>query len=431
MKRFLSVLLLVLLVASMTACSKQTEAQNTPVETPIPSPSPTPESEPFVPEDIFGIEFNPYSDAGFPDYFTIYAASFSIGAAKLEDKSQYTLSMTVNGNTDDAIAFLADLAGLDEDEKASRTDEYNGGGFCEFQGKDGAIFTIRKTNPDDDRYEYVDGCIADILVNLTDADVPKYIQLFRDNFNVNALVAAADYFDTKPVLDEFDIAVNLHKKEALFALSYPVADVATVQTSMAENVKSNWYDAQNGKMGLSYGILDIEYIFDGKGGNIYVSERSSEMKSALSAYVEPEVSLAKLGFGFDQDGVCGVYEQHEPHYMNVAIHRPEWGEFAEDWNIEYMDNVNGYGLRITYNVNEDKYNIRIEKGEESAVFEYLPADKKFIGEYPDLDTVKRMFNDAFGTQGENFYDKPLAYFEQLVQDRFGMSIDELYPLPIK
>lgn len=41
-----------------------------------------------------------------------------------------------------------------------------------------------------------------------------------------------------------------------------------------------------------------------------------------------------------------------------------------------------------------------------------------------------MFNDAFGTEGKELYDKPLAYFEQVVQERFGMSIDELYALPL-
>ena len=41
-----------------------------------------------------------------------------------------------------------------------------------------------------------------------------------------------------------------------------------------------------------------------------------------------------------------------------------------------------------------------------------------------------MFNDAFGTEGDDFYEKPIAYFEQLVQERFNMSIEELYALPI-
>lgn len=444
MKRSFSILLVVFLVASLTACSQQAgpaetpapaqaEAQDTPTETPIPSPSPTPELEPFVPEDLFVSPFNPFHDAAFPDNFNVYGASFDIGVEKLGGKPYYILSMTAGGNTDVSVIFLAKLAGIEDEQTAGQyAEDFKNSGFCEFFSADGgATFTIRKTDPNDDRYAYVDGCHIDISVNLTDEEAPRYIQLVRDNFNVSALAVAADCFDTTPVFEECAVAVNLHKKEVSVDMRYTVADVATVEKNMAENVKSSWYDAQNEKMGLSYGILDIEYIFDGKSSAIYVSERSSEMKSALSAYVEPEVSLAKLGFGFDQEGVCGVYEQHEPHYMSVAVHRPEWGEFNGDWNIEYMDEVNGCGLRITYHAEEDRYHISADKGNEGAAFDYLPATKEYGGDYPDKDTVKRVFNDAFDTLGEDFYEKPLAYFEQLVQERFGMSIKELYALPIR
>ena len=43
----------------------------------------------------------------------------------------------------------------------------------------------------------------------------------------------------------------------------------------------------------------------------------------------------------------------------------------------------------------------------------------------------RMFNGAFGTQGKGFYEKPIAYCEQLIQKRFGMGIDKLYALPVE
>lgn len=101
--------------------------------------TPAPEPKAYVPQDLFGSELNPYCDAGFPDYFNVYAASFSKGSAKLEGKAPYTLSMTAKGNADGAVAFLAALAGLNEDERISRTDEYKRGGFCEFQGRDGAL----------------------------------------------------------------------------------------------------------------------------------------------------------------------------------------------------------------------------------------------------------------------------------------------------
>jgi hypothetical protein len=138
-----------------------------------------------------------------------------------------------------------------------------------------------------------------------------------------------------------------------------------------------------------------------------------------------ENSIIGLGFGFDDAGTCGVYEQLEPHYMSVAIHRPEWGEWNGGWNIEYMDVVNGYSLRITYHADEGKYHISVDK-DGGASYDYYPATGEHDG-HPE--NVPQVFNAVFGTQGDDFYGKPLAYFEQLVQERFGMSIDELYALP--
>lgn len=48
-----------------------------------------------------------------------------------------------------------------------------------------------------------------------------------------------------------------------------------------------------------------------------------------------------------------------------------------------------------------------------------------------MDTAHRMFNDAFGTTGKELYHKPLTYFEKVVQERFGMSVDELYALSVE
>lgn len=149
-----------------------------------------------------------------------------------------------------------------------------------------------------------------------------------------------------------------------------------------------------------------------------------------------ENSLMGLGFGFDDAGTCGVYEQREPHYASVAIARPEWGEFPDDWNIELMDtDVNGYSLRATYHPNglehdpgKIMYHISADKndGMVSASYDYYPATGEYGG-YPD--DVPAVFNAVFGTQGDSFRDKPLAHFEQWVMKLFGQSIDELYALP--
>lgn len=441
MKRCLTTLLLILLAASLAACSQpagptetpassQAETQNTPAGTPTPSPSPTPEPGPYAPIDIFGNPLNPYADAGFPDNFTIYAASFSKGAAKLEGRNPYVLSMTAEGKENESIAFLTKLAGITDAQVATQhAEDFKNGGFCEFTGEDRTVFTVRKTDPNDDRYEYVDGCHIDITVDVNAADMGKYTGFVRDNYNLNALASISEYLDIEPDFAQCDFNINLYKKQAGVSVTYHVSDAGTILKNIAENVQSDWYDAKNGKMGLSYGMITLGLGADPRGEGFYVDQAITEFDTALSKYAAPEVSLTKLGFGFDQDGVCGVYAQHEPHYMEIAIHRPEWGEFADGWNLEHMDEINGYGLMITYHAGEGKYRISLSKNNTSGVFNYFPATGEYVDEHPDPDTIRQMFNDAFGTQGEDFRTKPLAHFEQLVQERFGMSVDELYALP--
>lgn len=390
MKRYISVLLLVLLIFSMISCSQQAEsAETTEVRQPEtkttsapaaevpttemtePGSSPSPGPEKHVPQDIFGSEFNPYADVDLPDIFNIFAASFSKGSAKMGGNSPYVLFMTASGDISEAIAFHANQAGLGDDEKQNKINEYLDNGFCQFKSGNGFTFTIRKTNPDDDRYEYAEGCLIEIEQYISTVDIEKYTNLARENYNLNAMSPLAEYLGAEPDWSVCDFSVNLHKNEARTSVIYHIADVDAAQQSIVENIKCDWHDEQNGSLGLTYGMLGIKIEFDSKGDSVYVTQTTSDFDKVLSDYIAPEVSLTKLGFGFDQDSLCGVYDQHEPHYMNVAIHRPEWGEFSDDWNIEYLDEVNGYTLRITYHASEDKYHITSDKNGTGAAFDYL------------------------------------------------------------
>ncbi len=450
MKRFLSALLLILLITSIASCTQpagpaetpapaKTQTQNAPTEAPSPSPLPTPEPKLFTPMDIFGSDFNPYAGMELPS--TLFAASFTKGSAKHEG-NPFKLYMTGSGNMFAAVAFHADFAGLSEDEKNSRINEYLSCGFTEFEGKDGRIVTIRRADSNDDSYEYVKadgshgqngaGCVIETTFDVNETDIEKYTDLVRDNYNLNALTSISDYFDVETDFRECGITVNLHKNEASTYTVYYIPNADAVQKSIEKNIQGGWWE-WNGMMQtvMRYGAIESKLTCDGKGGAISIEQTNTNPSTAMGEFVEAEVSLTKFGFGFDDAGTCGVYEQHEPYYMNVAIHRPEWGEYNEDWNIEYLDTaVNGYGLRITYHAAEDKYHINVDKGNEGAAFDYFPATKEYKGEYPDKDTVQRMFNSAFNTKDDEFYGKPLAYFEQLVKERFGMGIDELYSLPI-
>ena len=151
MKRILCVLAACLLVFGIISCSPA-EKTDTVQVTSVPIPMPeqtkdaetTPEPEPYTPMDLFGIEFNPYADTEFPDNFTVLYASFNKGSRKLEGKNPFILSLSADGNMYAAVAYLADVSGLSEQEKNDRFDDYSKIGFCEFTGTDGTtILTTR------------------------------------------------------------------------------------------------------------------------------------------------------------------------------------------------------------------------------------------------------------------------------------------------
>jgi hypothetical protein len=139
----------------------------------------------------------------------------------------------------------------------------------------------------------------------------------------------------------------------------------------------------------------------------------------------------RLGFTTDVSKAICVYVQHEPHDMGIAIHRPEWGENPDGFNIMFHDaDINGYNLVIMYFADDGRYNVRLDKDGVDCSYDYYTAPDQYGWEYPDIATVIHMFGDAFDTQGKETYLKALPYFEQVVQERFGMSIDELYALPV-
>ncbi len=435
---FLIVSLMVFYV--LTGCAAQpSDTENTAVPTPAssvaqseptiePKPEPTPEPKPFVPEDLFGSEFNPYAEAAFPENFNIYAASFDVGDPKMGGEPKYVLSMTAEGKADESIAFLAKLAGVEEN-GSKYVEEFNGGGFCEFKSSDGATFTIRKTDSNDDRYEYVDGCHIDI-VRVVDGQVSAYIKLISDNFNLNALSASADYFDITPSFDVCGIYLNRHKSIGEVSVSYNAADAETVQQQMAQGLKPNWYDAERGSMGFSYGMVDLVFEFDGKGGKIRVSEKTTDFKSPARDYSAPEVSLTTLGFYYaDKDAMC-IYEDKQ-NGISIAIYKPEWGTGSVDWNIEYLFNANKYLVAVWYYADDHKYRIQADKDGSSAGYEYDINADTFGNEWPDFETVRKQFGKALDMQDGGFYPKALEQLEQTVKDRFGMSVEELYALPAK
>jgi len=199
---------------------------------------------------------------------------------------------------------------------------------------------------------------------------------------------------------------------------------------MAENIKSSWYDQEQGKMGLSYGALDLEFRFDAKGGRIYVGERSGEMTVSLRGYAAPEVSLTTLGFYYAEKNALCIYEDKGTN-TSVAISRPEWGSRDGGWNLEFLQEINGYLLALWYDADKGEFRIQADKGASSAGYSYNIVMEEYGGEYPDPDTVKEHFCAVFDTQDENVLSKAVSLFEQTLNERFGMGLTDLYALPIR
>ena len=454
MKRIVSTLLIALLIFSLAACSNQTiepsessvsppatsnpqatpESSTPPESTSDPTPEPTPEREPYAALDIFEAEFNPFDMDG-PT--TVFEARFEKGVAKLEGKNPFTLSMTSSA-VYACIAFQADVAGLglDDGGKGELVEAYrNNDGFLEFTGADGRIVTIRQANPDDNRYEYVEsdgnqgftgaGCLIELTYYVPNDELEKYTQLVQDNYSIEALSPIAAYFDTATDFSECGISVNLYKNEVQTSVVYYVPDAETIRQNIASNVKSDWWEWKgNMETYIAYNnAIGNKLTVDSEGGAITVVQSNKHLQPIAQG------SLAALGFGFDDAGTCGVFEDREPHYISVAIARPEWGEFSEEWNIEFTDtDVNGYSVIMWYYADEDKYDIQIDRDNVSAKYTYFTKGELDFC-FPDTDTVRQMFNAAFGTEGDSFYHAPFEHFKQYVQEHFGMSVDELYAAP--
>ncbi|MBN2883885.1 MAG: hypothetical protein JXN10_10170 [Clostridia bacterium] len=142
----------------------------------------------------------------------------------------------------------------------------------------------------------------------------------------------------------------------------------------------------------------------------------------------PTTPYEEMGFTFYKDLAKCEYAKNT---LNIQIHRSEWDKNASvelvDWNISFLDsNYNGYQLTILYFDTDEKYLIHLEKGGKEAWLNIYSNTGKKEFDPNGID----MFNDAFNTKDTEFIDKPLEYYESVLEDFFGMSSQELYALSL-
>ena len=140
----------------------------------------------------------------------------------------------------------------------------------------------------------------------------------------------------------------------------------------------------------------------------------------------------KLGFAFLD--FKGTYTYQE-NGMVIDIHKPEWdkdvaAENKLDWSISFFDpNVKDYQMLILYFADFDGYYISLVKDGTEVRLGYYPATDKFEYDPQSIDPLRSALNEAFHTQNDDFMNVPMNIFKESIQERFGMSIEELFALP--
>jgi hypothetical protein len=140
-----------------------------------------------------------------------------------------------------------------------------------------------------------------------------------------------------------------------------------------------------------------------------------------------------LGFAFLD--YKGTYTYQE-NGIEISIHKPEWDNNVDvenrlDWSMSFFDpNVKGYQMLILYFADKNVYYISLEKDGTEARFDYYPEMNKFEYNPQSIEPLRSVLNEAFNTQNDDFMNVPMKIFKANVQERFGMSVEELYSLPV-
>lgn len=163
--------------------------------------------------------------------------------------------------------------------------------------------------------------------------------------------------------------------------------------------------------------------------------RSTFNMSAEALYALPygPPTLKNLGFFPDEANAVWRYEQREGWDVNLEIHRPEWGE--KDYEFLFFSELSDeYRIVITYYSDEKKFVVGADDNSlGGADFEFFLETQEHIDGYVSNKelTVEQYFLNAFGDpEIEDIYLYSIELVRQYIQDRFGMSFEELLALPV-
>lgn len=155
--------------------------------------------------------------------------------------------------------------------------------------------------------------------------------------------------------------------------------------------------------------------------------------SALYQLPFSPITLVSLGFYPDQaNAVCRFEERGERDY-NIEVHRPEWGE--KEFDISFFTPLStDYRIVITYNIAERKFIVKVDDNYGGgASFEYDTETQAHIdGWCSDSDmSVEEYMRKAYNDPAVvDVYSHSVNLMVQYFQDRFGLTLEEIFALPV-
>lgn len=405
-------------------------------EAPAPEPAATPVPVPLgtAPIDLLGEGYNPFYAEVFPAGYSVYGARFDSANVAKGLPDCYVLYLTAGGDPAQITRYFAQLLGVtDEAAISGYTDAIANEGFAEVSGtyaQSPAKAALKQTvaSEDYDQCMDVDGCRVELSLNVSG---DQYGELVLANYNTAALGSLADRLGDETILrDMIGIYVNAQKpNKTEVYLAAAVSDAAALEAEMAQALSPNWHDEENHSMGITYGRIESGYRFNTESNLVYLTLALNDNSTPAKEFALSDVSLTKLGFQFfPQDGLS-IYEEKENNF-ELAIARPEWHRTAENWNLEYLDSMNGCNLGFWFYEESGSFHISADKGDISAACDYSVADNTFSEGYPDSETQLSVFSSATGSEEGDVCAEFFALLNKAVQQRFGMTWQELYALPV-
>jgi len=403
----------------------------------VPTPEPTPEPLGLAPIDLLGKGYNPFFDVAFPAGYTVYGAYFDSAQPKKGRNDIFALNLTAEGDRLEIVRYYAELLGVtDEAMLTGYTDSMTNEGFTDITGAYAgatahAWLKQTEAGSEFDQCSDVNGCRIELAVDVTSKQVEQYRALALANYNLDMLgdLAAQLSDDTIPQ-GQFSIFVNMQKPDKTTVyVAHTVPDAAALLASITGTLQTSWYDEATASLGIDYAMQKAKYSFDTANNVVHVEFSPNDNNAPAREFHKSAVSFTSLGFqSFPNDGLC-IYKGDQS-VQEIAIAKPGWGH-VEDWNFEFLGESNGCSLGMWYTEATGLFHVSVNKGDDGATAEFnVPKDEFQSDVYPDEETQTRLFREAAGISEGDHRTAVFALFEQAIQDRFGMTWQELYALPI-